>query len=86
MCEIGSLNLVADVQSIVMEACKERGGERKDEERRGRKRWGNSVLWWQRFRVAKGGYQRVEAAGGGREGGGAERTVASPRTMSCRYF
>lgn len=33
------------------------------------KGWGNSVLWWQRFRVAKGGYQRVEAvAGRGREG------------------
>lgn len=28
MCEIGSLNLVADVQSIVMEACRERGREK----------------------------------------------------------
>lgn len=82
MCEIGSLNLVADVQSIVMEACKERGGERKDEERRGRKRWGNSVLWWQRFRVAKGGYQRVEAAGGGREEG-ARNELLLPREP-CR--
>lgn len=75
----GSLNLV-DIQSIVMEACKEKerassrrndeehhSGERRFTERTG---WGNSVLWWQRFRVAKGGYQRVEAAAGGRRGSG----------------
>ena len=43
-----SLNLVVDVQSIVVEACKEREREGKEKE----EGVGNSVLWWQRFRVA----------------------------------
>lgn len=73
-----SLNLVVDVQSIVVEACKEREREGKEKE----EGVGNSVLWWQRFRVAKGGYRRVEAAGGGREEG-ARNELLLPREP-CR--
>jgi len=74
--ESESLNLV-DTQSTVMQVYKGEGSDEERERERERKResvkareWigGNSVCWWRRFRVAKGG-QRVEAAEGERRTG-----------------